>query len=162
MLLDLHCDTADVSARALGLRLNGALPAVLSHVKLAARHGGVDTQLVLGVIGASHVATVTAGELQFREEISCHAEGELPGEEQQAGYQMRAEQLAPRDFDRYATGWLSRVGDWHVARFPGVGPHHLTGLRGAFAADTGAWEWETMHFYPAEGLIVHTQSRFQL
>lgn len=160
MVLDLDCTIADVSARALGLRLDGPLPDVLSDVFYSASYENAETQLVLGVIGASHVATVTYEQQKFREEISCHAAGKLPSDMAQGRYTMKSAIFAPDDFSQYAARWLEQSTDWHVARFPGTGEHHLTGVIGNFVSK--AWEWETMHFYPGEGLIVHTQSRYEL
>ncbi|MDU0478983.1 DUF2617 family protein [Staphylococcus chromogenes] len=160
MLVELGCRIADVSAHRLGLQLDGPQPEILSEVELVACHAGVDTQLQLGVIGASHVATVQHAGRQFREEISCHASGALPRDYQQPSYQLHSELLQPRDFAAYAEGFLRLAQDWHIAQFPGEGRFHLTALTGQFAA--GTWQWETRHFYPEEGLIVSTESRFKL
>ncbi|MEJ5927681.1 DUF2617 family protein [Corynebacterium sp. H128] len=163
MLVTLNCPTSDVSATALGLRLNGPMPGVLTDRVIVAEWNQQSTQLHLGIIGASHVATVTLGAASFREEISCFAgdPGSLVSQHI-GGYTLRAATKHCLDFSAEASDILAQCSgdDWLIARFPGVGEHHLTAVRGEFVA--GIWHWETHHLYPEEAIIVSTESRYEL
>lgn len=155
----LDCPSADVSAADLGLRLNGPRPQALSTTML---HGSDDLRLELDIIGASHTASVYRGEtLLFREEISCHCEGPLPqayGE--MTGYELKTD-VAKHGADSFAAEFQRLSGtDWHSAQFPGQGEYHVTALKGTAPKGCAGFEWETVHMYPAEEIIVKTTSRW--
>lgn len=158
MLLSLECPIADVSAYGLGVAFDGPLPEILAEKTIT----HADTQLHLGIIGASHVATVTSPRGSFREEISCFA-GE-PGSlvsQQRGKYQLRSSIRRCPDFEQHAEEILvlSESPEWLFARFPGLGDFHVTAVSGAFQG--AAWRWETYHLYPEEQIIVNTVSRYE-
>ena len=153
----LHCAPVDVSARSLGLLIDGPLPDVLAEHTLANSRGG---RVRLGIIGASHVASVyDADTLLFREEVSCNVPGPLPPQinNPQYSFTQRIERLSDAEIAHRAS--LLDDDSWLVARFPGVGPHHFTAVSGRW--ERGAWEWRTLHCYPMEHTMVTTQSRYQ-
>ncbi|MDO5076510.1 DUF2617 family protein [Corynebacterium sp.] len=161
MIVQLDCQPADVSAHALGLRIDGPLPDVLAHTTLRGPRGA----LHLGIIGASHVASVyPAGALDtpvFREEMSCNVPGPLPSALHHERYAF-AHQVVRCTPDELAQRVEVLDQSWLVARFPGLGPHHLTGVTGWWDDGNAAWEWHTLHCYPEEHTIVTTQSRYAL
>lgn len=161
MRVSLECPTADVSAHDLGLLIDGPLPEILTARSYRTQWRRAETSLELGIIGASHVATVRHGDRTFREEISCFAG--TPGSlvsQQRRRYALRADVATCPDFPDTATDLLAGLEGWLVAEFPGVGPFHITAVTGGFAA--GVWEWQTHHLYPEEKIIVSTASRFEL
>lgn len=159
MLVSLDCPIADVSAHDLGVAFDGPLPQILVDRTLTSG----DTSLHLGIIGASHVATVTHRSGTFREEISCFA-GE-PGSltsQARGRYELRVDLRRHPDFEARAAQIVAQVAadEWLSARFPGEGDFHLTALTGRCRA--GWWEWDTFHLYPEEKIIVSTASRYQI
>ncbi|MEJ5998868.1 DUF2617 family protein [Corynebacterium sp. H130] len=158
MLLTLECPTADVSAFDLGVAFDGPLPEILAERTIT--HG--DSSLHLGIIGASHVATVTHPRGSFREEISCFAgkPGSLVSQ-QRTGYELQASIRRCADFEAEAGRVLELAEDpdWLFARFPGLGPFHVTAVTGRCEEQT--WVWETFHLYPEEEIIVKTVSRYR-
>lgn len=160
MLLSLDCPTADVSAHDLGIAFDSPVPEILVDKVIA---HGEHSSLHLGIIGASHVATVAFPGGTFREEISCFAgeRGSLRSL-QHGTYSLKAMIQRYPDFDDRAIDILRRVEgeEWLAARFPGEGEFHLTAVRGSHARDY--WWWETFHLYPEEKIIVSTASRYQI
>ena len=147
----ISCPIKDVSAADLGVRWNGPLPEVLAEDTVI--HNSY--RLHLGVIGASHVVTVTSvsapDQPLFREEISCTARSKgqpLPmyAELDDAAFRSHAEHIAALDT--------------LVVQFPGEGDFHITALGGAPTED--GLEWASYHVYPSENTIVTTWSRFNL
>lgn len=125
-------------------------------------HGSDSLRLELDIIGASHTASVYRGKtLLFREEISCHCEGPLPqtyGE--MTGYELKTD-VAKHCADGFAAEFQRVSGtDWLSAQFPGQGEYHVTALKGTALEDCAGFEWETVHMYPAEEIIVKTTSRW--
>ena len=89
----ISCPIKDVSAADLGVRWNGPLPEVLDEDTVV--HNSY--RLHLGVIGASHVVTVTSvsapDQPLFREEISCTARSKgqpLPTYAELPGYRLQS------------------------------------------------------------------------
>lgn len=150
---------ADVSGASLRLTLNAAAPTPLAACTL--RHpDGAD--LILGVLGASHVITVGG----FSEQVSCTELGEgsaLPDSVQAPGYRLRSETLTHdettfrrvaadlRQHCEHETGWLG-------GSFPGD-EAALTAL--CATPDGPGWHWQTWHLYPADRTVVHTDTRWQ-
>lgn len=159
MLVSLDCPTADVSARDLGVAFDGPLPEILVERTYIAS----ETELQLGIIGASHVATVSFPGGTFREEISCFA-GELGSlmSQERGSYSLQTSTQRYPDFENQATQILELVAgkEWLCANFPGEGEFHITAVRGSFKEST--WEWETFHLYPEEQIIVSTTSRYKI
>lgn len=160
--LDLAVPTRDVAASALGLVLDAPAPPALASVVLRAAHGVLE----LGVLGASHVATATAGGASTTEQVSCDAVGAggdpLPARTERPGYRFTAtvEQLPAAALDRRADelrAWASGHHDRLCAAFPGHDAA-LTAVTGAPTA-TG-WTWTTWHLYPGAPLgdLVTTHS----
>lgn len=158
MLVTLDCPIADVSAHSLGLLLDGPLPPML----VEKRYAVGNSQLHLGIIGASHVATVTTTKGKFREEISCFAGA--PGEfgDRKSGYDLEVSLETVPDFEERARSIaeLADSEEWLFARFPGEGDFHMTAVSGGW--DAGCWWWRTYHLYPLEKIIVTTASRFKV
>ncbi|MCF6386900.1 DUF2617 family protein [Mycobacterium sp. MBM] len=151
---------ADVNGASLRLTLNAAAPAALASATLGHPDG---TDLVLGVLGASHVVTVA----DFSEQVSCtahHTSAALPDAAEAPGYRLRSETAVHDEatFRRiaadlrhrceYETGWLG-------GSFPGD-EAALTAL--CAAPDGAGWHWQTWHLYPGArgGTVVHTDSRW--
>ncbi|WJZ02294.1 DUF2617 family protein [Corynebacterium freiburgense] len=154
MIHQIHCPIADVSAADLGLLLDGPLPDVLANHRVAGPQGHLD----LGVIGASHVASITLqGTLVFREEMSCNVTGPLPEHREFPGYEFRSTRESVSNTE--LAQWAESLDDsWLVAYFPGESPYHITALRGSW--DASLIHWQTLHFYPEEQTIVTSQSRY--
>jgi hypothetical protein len=154
----------DVAADALGLLLDAPVPPTLAELEL--RHG--EQRLVLGVLGASHAVTATAGAGRLTEQVSCDAVAAggqpLPRSARSGGYRMTsASRTVPvAGLAATAAELRTRAADddaWLCGAFPGDGAA-LTALTGA--ALDGGWTWRTWHLYPGpeEGVIVTTQSRW--
>jgi hypothetical protein len=157
---------ADVSGASLRLTLNAAAPSPLAACTL--RHpDGAD--LILGVLGASHVITVAG----FSEQVSCTAHdtsSALPHSAQAPGYRLQSETLTHDEaaFRRIAADLRHRCeheSGWLGGSFPGD-EAALTAL--CATPDGPGWHWQTWHLYPAErgvapggGTIVHTDSRWR-
>lgn len=183
---DLMIPPADVSARALGVLLNGPSRPLLAQRTVTA----ADSSLSMGIIGASHMVDVsypTAEVPVFREEVSCLAasplnpsaakvswcispqlagslydgKGELY-ESFPAGdyrFSMTTDAFTDADFDDAAEKIVAGFSpDWLVGRFPGVGGFHLTALHARWRGDR--WHWLTFHLYPEEKAIVRTESEW--
>lgn len=155
----------DVDADALGLLLDAPVPPVLA--ELALDHGG--QRLVLGVLGASHAVTATAGADRLTEQVSCDAVAAggrpLPRSARAGGYRMTSQSTTVPAADLAATAADLRAraaadGSWICGAFPGDGAA-LTALTGS-PVPTGGWNWRTWHLYPGpeEGVIVTTRSRW--
>ncbi|MGP6174644.1 DUF2617 family protein [Corynebacterium sp. A21] len=165
MLQQLDCTPADVEASQLGVSWNGELPEILAERLIDAPNHR--TSLHLAVIGGSHVVTVEAPGGRFREEISCDAPGApgacwpLPRDVEKLHYRLHTDTrtLTTEAFDIEAEEIAQGGPEWLIASFPGVGRHHLTALKGEFAA--GEWVWWTHHLYPGELTIVSTRSTYR-
>ncbi|MBU8809684.1 DUF2617 family protein [Mycolicibacterium goodii] len=163
-LYELAVPPADVCGTALRLALNAPAPTPLASVELPHPRGGA---LTLGVLGASHVVTVTHPEHTFSEEISCtapNAAAGLPRQARHRGYRLRARTdiLDETQFRALAT-WLrtnctSRRG-WVGGAFPGDDAA-LTAL--SARPNRSGWRWRTWHLYPDTdgGTVVSTSSRW--
>jgi hypothetical protein len=161
-LHQLAVSPADVSGAGLGLALNAPAPLPLASYRLHHPDGG---DLVLGVLGASHVVTVEHANTRFSEQVSCDLGGDLPERSHAPGYQLDSRtdihdeptfrRLAQSLRDRCAreTGWLGGT-------FPGDDAA-LTAL--AAEPDGAGWRWRTWHLYPAArgGTVVYTASRWR-
>lgn len=161
--VDLTVPTRDVAAAALGLLLDAPAPPALASLVLRGAHGG---ELVLGVLGASHVVRAAAAGRTTTEQVSCDAVAgggdPLPASADRPGYAFTAtvEDLPAAELDRRATAlraWAAAGEDRLCAGFPG---HEaaLTAVTGAATA-TG-WTWTTWHLYPGSptGQLVTTTS----
>ncbi|MDO4686708.1 MAG: DUF2617 family protein [Corynebacterium sp.] len=155
MIVQVQCPAMDVSASALGLRIDGPLPDVLAERTVE----GPTSTLSLGVIGASHVVSISADSLMFREEMSCNAPAPLPESKCTPHYDFSStiEVLSP---DQLAQRAAAIPTDWLIARFPGTSPFHITALHGWW--ESQAWHWHTLHFYPEEHTVVTSRSRYEL
>lgn len=156
---------ADVSGAGLRLTLNAPAPVPLASSTLIHPDG---TELVLGVLGASHVVSVG----RFTEQVSCTVlvdSAELPPHAQGPGYQLRSDIVTHDDqsFRRIATDLRThceRDSGWLGGSFPGD-EAALTAL--CAEPDGPGWRWQTWHLYPdlaggpSGGTIVHTVSRWQ-
>ncbi len=156
----------DVAAGELGLLLDAPAPTALAELRL---HDGQGGELVLGVLGVSHVVTATAAAHRLTEQVSCEAlaaGGErLPRRIRSGGYEMsslittvdRGELEATADRLRALAGHDPA---WLCGAFPGSGSA-LTALT-AGALPGGGWAWETWHLYPGRdtGEVVTTRSRW--
>lgn len=162
----LHVDPADVSGAGLRLTLNAPAPEPLASARLSHPDGA---DLLLGVLGASHVITVAG----FSEQVSCtvlHDGAELPASAEGPGYHLRSDTVAHDEvaFRRIAAqlrGHCEHDNNWLGGSFPGD-EAALTALRAE--PDGPGWRWETWHLYPEHrgggpcgGTVVHTESRWQ-
>jgi hypothetical protein len=154
---------ADVSGAGLGLALNAAAPSPLATYRMPHPESG---ELVLGVLGASHVVTVEHTNCRFSEEVSCTArtQGDLPDRADAPGYQLesRTSTHDEASFRRLAHELRERCADdptWLGGAFPGDDAA-LTAL--AAEPDGAGWRWQTWHLYPdtTGGTVVYTNSRW--
>lgn len=153
----------DVAAEALGLLLDAPTPPTLAELVL--EHRGA--RLVLGVLGASHAVTATAGAGRITEQVSCDAVAAggrpLPRSARAGAYRLTSTSrtVPAAELAAAAADLRARAGgaDWVCGAFPGDGAA-LTALTGAPLGD--GWTWRTWHLYPGpeEGVIVTTRSRW--
>ena len=160
-LHQLSVSPADVSGAGLGLALNAPAPRPLATCRLHHPNGG---ELVLGVLGASHVVTVEHANTRFSEQVSCDLGGELPGHTRAPGYHLESrtdlhDELAFRRLAQRLRERCARENGWLGGAFPGDDAA-LTAL--AAAPDGPGWRWQTWHLYPAApgGTSVYTASRW--
>ncbi|MCG7609249.1 hypothetical protein BA059_25045 [Mycolicibacterium sp. (ex Dasyatis americana)] len=155
---------ADVSGTELRLALNGPAASPLVTHEVVHPDGGV---LILGVLGASHIITVTTANCHFSEEVSCtaQAEAKLPGRAVAPGYRLDSHTRAhdAADFRRLAHTLRHRCTHdrgWLGGTFPGDRAA-LTAL--AAEPDGAGWHWQTWHLYPdaTGGSVVYTSSRWR-
>ncbi len=160
---------ADVSGSGLRLTLNAPAPAPLASCTLTHPNGA---DLVLGVLGASHVITVARPALPFSEQVSCtvHRDSaQLPPSAERPGYQLNSDTAA---HDEHAFRSIAAELRHHCE-------HDEGWLGGSFPGDEAAltalcaepegpgWRWQTWHLYPERGgsagggTVVHTESRWQ-
>lgn len=154
---------ADVSGAGLRLTLNSPAPAPLATSTLAHPDGA---ELILGVLGASHVISVPGQ--RFSEEVSCTShqyDSALPDSIETSGYQLRSETTAHGEasFRRIAADLRRHCehdAGWLGGSFPGDDAA-LTAL--SAEPDGPGWRWQTWHLYPESdgGTVVHTASRWQ-
>lgn len=166
----LAVEPLDVSADALGLLLDAAPPAALAELRLT---DGDGSELVLGVLSASHVVTATRPGHRLTEQVSCDALAaggtRLPAVQEHDGYRLTTSSrtlptealsgLAARlRAEAVSEGWL-------CGSFPGP-DGALTALRGE--AVPGGWRWQTWHLYPAadatsadHGVVVETSTTWR-
>ncbi|MGV0791794.1 DUF2617 family protein [Mycolicibacterium sp. XJ1819] len=165
-LHQLAVNAVDVSGAGLRLALNAEASTPLVSARLSHPDGG---ELVLGVLGASHVVTVTGSNELFSEEVSCtaRAASKLPERAVAPGYRLhsRTAALTPSRFGSFAARLRTRCErepGWLGAAFPGD-DFALTVLA---AEVVGAgWRWQTWHLYPESsggGTVVYTNSRWRL
>jgi hypothetical protein len=155
----------DVSDTGLRLALNAPAPAPLATLRLTHPDGGT---LELGILGASHVVSVTHPESAFSEQLSCAVQAsgtELPSRAQAPGYALTSRTATHDDpeFRRLADrlrGRCATESNWLGGSFPG----DTAALTALHATHDGAgWRWETWHLYPKRpgGTVVHTESRWR-
>lgn len=166
-LHELSVPPADVSGSGLGLALNSPGPEPLATLRVSHPDGG---QLILGVLGASHVISVEHPDRTFSEEISCFAHGHgggLPERAEAPGYRLESSLREHSDAEfrsiatRLRTDCATETG-WLGGAFPGDSAA-LTAI--AARPDGGGWRWRTWHLYPADtagggGTVVYTESRW--
>ncbi|HTX96688.1 MAG TPA: DUF2617 family protein [Mycobacterium sp.] len=155
---------SDVSGRKLGLALNAPAPPPLATCRLDHPEGGA---LLLGVLGASHVVTVTHGASDFSEQVSCTARGlgvDLPERTVAPGYCLKSstdiyDEAAFRRIAHQLRERCAQGQQWLGGAFPGDDAA-LTVLTAE--PDGAGWSWQTWHLYPAAsgGMVVHTVSRW--
>lgn len=164
-LHQLAVSPADVSGSGLGLALNAPAPVPLATLVLTHPDGG---QLTLGVLGASHVITVSHPESTFSEEISCTARtvgGGLPQTADAPGYRLEStsethDETSFRDIAATLREQCADGAGWLGGAFPGDDAA-LTAL--AADPEGAGWHWRTWHLYPSSsgGTVVRTSSRWQ-
>ncbi|MEH3135202.1 MULTISPECIES: DUF2617 family protein [Mycolicibacterium] len=158
----LHVPPADVSGANLRLALNTPARHVLASATLVHPTGA---ELVLGVLGASHIVTVGT----FSEQVSCHHLDDsthLPATTEGPGYRMSSDTVVHEEesFRRIAAELRSRCEietGWLGGCFPGDDAA-LTAL--CAEPDGAGWRWQTWHLYPdggTGGMVVHTESRWR-
>ncbi|MGW0158059.1 DUF2617 family protein [Mycobacterium sp. NPDC003323] len=160
----LHVVPADVSGAGLRLTLNAPAPQPLVSCTLTHPHGA---DLVLGVLGASHVISVD----RFCEQVSCTVlpdSAVLPDRAEKPGYRLHSDTVVHDEpaFRRIADDLRHRCEHergWLGGSFPGD-EAALTAL--CAEPDGPGWRWQTWHLYPDSrdgfgGMIVHTESRWQ-
>ena len=145
----------------LRLVLNAPAPPPLATATLLHPNG---TDLILGVLGASHVIQVRG---RFSEQVSCAMDTQgstLPESAQAPGYRLQSHTAVhdEGEFRRIATELrdrCARENGWLGGTFPGDDAA-LTAL--AAEPDGAGWSWQTWHLYPAApgGTVVHTRSRW--
>jgi hypothetical protein len=163
-LHELSVAPADVTGSGLGLALNAPAPEPLATLRLSHPDGG---ELLLGVLGASHVVTVESPNSGFSEQISCTARthgGELPDQADAPGYHLTARhdeyvEAEFRDLASQLRASCTNEPGWLGGAFPGDSAA-LTAI--AAVADGPGWCWRTWHLYPAAGggTVVYTESRW--
>lgn len=164
-LHELSVAPADVAGSGLGLALNAPAPEPLAALRLSHPDGG---DLLLGVLGASHVITVEHSNSAFSEQISCTARthgGDLPDQADAPGYHLVAQHddYAEAEFRDLASQLRTSCAEepgWLGGAFPG----DTAALTAIAAAPEGpGWHWRTWHLYPAAngGTVVYTESRWQ-
>lgn len=160
---------ADVSGAGLRLALNAPAPPPLATCTLAHPDGA---DLILGVLGASHVISVADPARPFSEQVSCaehDASSVLPGTAEAPGYQLQSAMSTHDEatFRRIAADLRQRCehdAGWLGGSFPGD-EAALTAL--CARPDGAGWHWQTWHLYPDRddaaggGTIVHTESRWR-
>ena len=158
---------ADVSGAGLRLALNSPAPVPLATSTLTHPDGA---DLILGVLGASHVISV-AGQ-HFSEEVSCtphQHDTALPDSVDTPGYQLRSETTTHHEasFRRIAAD-LRRHCEHDAGWLGGTFPGDDAALTALCAEPDGpGWRWRSWHLYPdcddaaGGGTIVHTASRWQ-
>ncbi|MGV0643151.1 DUF2617 family protein [Mycolicibacterium sp. XJ879] len=161
----LAVNPADVSGAGLRLALNAAAPTPLAVCRLTHPDSG---ELVLGVLGASHMVAVEHPKHAFSEEVSCTAEAstELPHRAVATGYLLESRHEAHAESSFRALAQLLRARcaqepGWLGGAFPGDDAA-LTAL--AAEPDCHGWRWRTWHLYPdpdGGGTVVHTSSRWR-
>ncbi|NEK87467.1 DUF2617 family protein [Blastococcus saxobsidens] len=162
----LDVEPRDVVAAALGLVLDRPAPHPLAELRLT---DGADGEIVLGVLGASHVVTAVADGQRLTEEISCDAVGAggepLPRHHRAPGYELSSTvaRVGRAELDATADRLRARAAaepGWLLGAFPGSAGA-LTALTAQPLAG-GGWTWDTWHLYPdgETGEIVTTRSRW--
>ena len=156
----------DVAADALGLLLHAPAPPALAEISLRDGRGG---QLILGVLGASHVVTAMLPGHRLTEQVSCDAVDaggqELPQRARLGGYQLVS---VTREVPRAALeqtaarlrGLAESSDSWLCGTFPGAASA-MTAMT-ANSLPAGGWTWESWHLYPGEQAcsIVTTRSKW--
>ena len=156
----------DVAADALGLLLHAPAPVALAESSLRDGRGG---QLILGVLGASHVVTAMLPGHHLTEQVSCDAVGaggqELPQRTRLGGYQLvSVTRKVPRAALDEAAARLRSLGEssdsWLCGTFPGTGSA-MTAMT-ATSLPAGGWTWQSWHLYPGKRAcsIVTTRSKW--
>ena len=162
----LDVEPRDVAAEALGLLLHAPAPATLAEISLRDGGGG---QLILGVLGASHVVTAMLPGHHLTEEVSCDAVGlggqELPQRAQLGGYHLvsvtrEVPRAALEETAARLRGLAESSDSWLCGTFPGAGSA-MTAMT-ASALPAGGWTWESWHLYPGAQAcsIVTTRSKW--
>ena len=126
--------------------------------------------MVLGVLGASHVVTVSSSGSAFTEQVSCDALGMggeyLPADASRGGYRFRSSTAVADELEFAALAERlrqrsAREPNWLCGTFPGQGTA-VTVLT-AQVGD-GLCSWKSWHLYPSVaggGTIVTTESRWR-
>jgi hypothetical protein len=154
----------DVCADDLGLVVGAAAPTPLAEIAV----GSADRNIRLGVLGASHVVTVTNGDRHLTEQVSCDAVAaggsKLPLVLEGDGYRFRShtQVLLPEQFAAQANDLRERSAQsphWICAEFPG-GAGAITVLA-AGEHEGPCYRWLSWHLYPdlkGGGTVVATES----
>jgi hypothetical protein len=163
-LHELAVSPTDVSGAGLGLALNAPAPRPLAVLRLPHPDGG---ELLLGVLGASHVITVQDPTACFSEQVSCAVRTQgtgLPERADAPGYQLESrmtthDEAAFRGLAKELRGHCTGDPAWLGGAFPGDDAA-LTALTAE--ADGAGWRWRTWHLYPegTGGTVVYTDSRW--
>lgn len=162
----LDVEPRDVAADALGLLLHAPAPTALAEISL---HDGGGGELILGVLGASHIVTAMLPGHHLTEQVSCDAVGagglELPQRTQLGSYQLVS---VTREMPRPALeetaarlrGLAESSDSWLCGTFPGAGSA-MTAMT-ANSLPAGGWAWESWHLYPGAQAcwIVITRSKW--
>ena len=162
----LNVEPRDVTADALGLLLHAPAPGALAEISLCDGRGG---QLILGVLGASHIVTAMLLGHHLTEQVSCDAVDaggqELPQSTQLGGYRLvSVTQEVPRAALEQTAARLRGLAEssdsWLCGTFPGAGSA-MTAMT-ASSLPAGGWTWESWHLYPGEQAcsIVATRTRW--
>jgi hypothetical protein len=162
----LNVEPQDVAADALGLLLHAPAPAALAEISLRDGRGG---QLILGVLGASHVVTAMLPGHHLTEQVSCDAVDaggqKLPRRARLGGYQLvsvtrKMPRAALEEIAARLRGLAESSDSWLCGTFPGAGSA-MTAMT-ASSLPAGGWSWESWHLYPGEQTrsIVTTRSKW--